>query len=326
MRIVACDTEPQNKRPTDRRQRTEGCFSVDAHHGRLEFIDASDRQIELPVSPSDSFVATTWSTAHIAWEATRVIGRDRFLYLIPEYEPLTFPAGATAMAAQESYALPHFAVFSTEPVRDHFRAMGIGVFADGCAGDVAPLSFDNAITPVDPPTVHDLRARTLRRLLFYCPAEAQATGNMFELGTIGLARAAEAGWLAGWEVNGVGSVSQQSPIELAPGVDLVILDRVESTAYARLLRAHDVGLALMATPHPSLVSLEMASAAMCTVTNSCGVKDHAWLERQSRNFVVVDPTVRAITEGIRVAVGPPTITPLASPEPDCDGRARGRKR
>jgi hypothetical protein len=135
---------------------------------------------------------------------------------------------------------------------------------------------------------------------------------MFELGMIGLARAAAAGWLTGWEVNGVGSVSReangvgsvsrQAPIELAPGVDLVVLDRVAPTAYAGLLRAHDVGLALMATPRPSFVSLEMASAALCTVTNSCGVKDQDWFERRSRNFVVVDPTATAITEGIRVAV------------------------
>ena len=35
-----------------------------------------------------------------------------------------------------------------------------------------------------------------------------------------------------------------------------------------MLRDHDVGLALMYTPHPSLVPIEMASAGMLTVTNS----------------------------------------------------------
>jgi hypothetical protein len=155
---------------------------MDAHNGQLEFIDASDRQTELPVSANDSFVATTWSTAHIAWEATRAVGRERFLYLIPEYEPLTFPAGTTSMAAQESYALPHFAVFSTEPVRDHFRALKIGVFADGRAGDVAPLSFDNAITPVTPPAVNDLRRRTSRRLLSTVPRKSRRPGTCLSWG------------------------------------------------------------------------------------------------------------------------------------------------
>jgi hypothetical protein len=144
--------------------------------------------------------------------------------------------------------------------------------------------------------------RTSRRLLFHCRPESDATRTMFELGMIGLARAAEAGWLAGWEVNGIGSVGRQPPIELAPGVDLVLLERADPQAYVALLRSHDVGLALMATPHPSLVSLEMASAAVCTVTNICGVKDRGWLEARSRNFVVTELTATAITAAIRVAL------------------------
>ena len=45
-----------------------------------------------------------------------------------------------------------------------------------------------------------------------------------------------------------------------------------------MLRGHDLGLALMLTPHPSLVPLEMASAGMATVTNSFENKTPAALE------------------------------------------------
>ena len=44
--------------------------------------------------------------------------------------------------------------------------------------------------------------------------------------------------------------------------------RAPQAGYGGFLREHDVGLALMFTPHPSLVPLEMASAGLVTVTNT----------------------------------------------------------
>ena len=57
-------------------------------------------------------------------------------------------------------------------------------------------------------------------------------------------------------------------LELGGGAALELLPRREQGGYADVLRDHDVGLALMYTPHPSLVPIEMASAGMLTVTNS----------------------------------------------------------
>ena len=61
---------------------------------------------------------------------------DRFLYLIQEYEPFTFPMGSYAALAEETYAFPHTALFSTELLRDYFRRHSLGVYADG-DGDAA---------------------------------------------------------------------------------------------------------------------------------------------------------------------------------------------
>ncbi len=70
-----------------------------------------------------------------------------------------------------------------------------------------------------------------------------------------------------------------------------LLPRADQADYARLLRAHDVGLALMYTPHPSLVPLEMASAGMVTVTNSFENKTADAMSAISSNLVTVAPTV-----------------------------------
>src|SRR5205807_669948 len=72
------------------------------------------------VSGEDSFIATTWWTAHIAAAAVQSLGAGRFVYLIQEYEPFTFPMGSYAALAAQSYRFDHYALFSTELLRDYF--------------------------------------------------------------------------------------------------------------------------------------------------------------------------------------------------------------
>jgi hypothetical protein len=257
----------------------------------------------LEVSRTDRFVATTWWTAHIAHAALQSLGGDRFLYLIQEYEPFTFPAGTYAALASESYRLPHDALFSTELLRGYFRRHEIGVYADGqAAGEDASAAFENAITAVEPPAAQELAARRTRRLLFYARPEAHAARNMFELGMLALIRAAEEGLLEGFELHGIGTVEPGQRINLGGRAVLELLPRSGQGAYAELLRDHDVGLALMHTPHPSLPPIEMASAGMLTVTNSFENKTAEAMSAISSNLVTVEPSLEGIVAGLRDAV------------------------
>jgi GT2 family glycosyltransferase len=256
----------------------------------------------LEVSRGDSFIATTWWTAHIARAALAELDRERFLYLIQEYEPFTFAMGTYAALAAESYTFPHTALFSTELLRQFFRRHKIGVFAtgteDGFAGSAV---FENAITPVRPPSVAELGSRGSRRLLFYARPEPHASRNMFELGVLGLTRAVAEGSLHGWELNGIGTVGGRQRMNLGAGAELRLLPRAGQDAYARILREHDVGLALMYTPHPSLVPIEMAAAGMVTVSNSFENKTEASLQAISTNLHAAEPTVGAIAEALSEA-------------------------
>ena len=131
---------------------------------------------------------------------------ERFLYLIQEYEPFTFPMGTYAALAGQSYELPHFALFSSELLRDYFRRHRIGVYAAGeLEGDERSASFQNAITPVRRrPLAASWPRRAPRRLLFYARPEAHAARNMFELGVLALARGgrSEGLFADGWELQG----------------------------------------------------------------------------------------------------------------------------
>ena len=210
VRIVTVD--PVGPLPSDWRVTIESYSGLHGLFDRVEVAFGRESSA-IAVARGDRFVASTWWTAHIADHATRAAGSGRFLYLIQEYEPFTFPMGSYAALAAESYAFPHFALFSSELLRDYFRRHRIGAFAAGTgAGDEASASFQNAITAVRAPTASHLRDRGTRRLLFYARPEPHAARNMFELGVIALSRAlAEGAFTGGWELHGIGTVDARPP-------------------------------------------------------------------------------------------------------------------
>jgi glycosyltransferase involved in cell wall biosynthesis len=291
-------------------ERIEGLEGI---MGSIEVEPLHDRSKALVVGPDDRFFATTWWTAQIAHRATRELGRERFLYLIGECEPLTLPLGSEAALARESYEFPHFGLFSSELLRDYFRAQRLGVFAGGVgSGGDASLAFEEAIAPIRPPTPEEMR-NSERRLLFHTRPERHSERNLFELGLLALAEAREEGTLEGWQLHGIGA---RQPGEVRYGSDLrvKILERQDQSQYADLLRGHAVGLSLMLSPHPSLVPLEMASAGMPVVTNTFENKTGEALAEISENLIAIEPTIEGVKEGIRNAVAAST---------DHDRRLRG---
>ncbi len=257
----------------------------------------------MEVGRSDGFIASTWWTAHVTQAAVAELGAGGFVYLIQEYEPMTFPMGSFAALAAQSYTFPHLALFSSELLRDYFRRHQIGVYADGAgAGDQLALDFQNAITPITAPGPDQLAGRTTRRLLFYARPEPHAARNMFELGLLALQRAvAEGIFRDGWALAGIGSLGARRRIRLGSAAELELIPRAGQDDYARVLAEHDVGLALMYTPHPSLVPLEMASAGMLTVTNTFENKTVEALGRLSTNLIAARPTVDGVVQALAQA-------------------------
>jgi hypothetical protein len=80
-----------------------------------------------------------------------------------------------------------------------------------------------------------------------------------------------------------------------------LVPRADQAAYAELLRDHDVGLSLIATPHPSLVPLEMAAAGMVVVTNTFANKDAEAMRAISTNIAAVAPTIEGVAGGLAAA-------------------------
>lgn len=303
-RIRLVTVDPVGPMPADWRRTVEAYSGLSGLFDELE-VTFGRESPRIELSRSDTFIATTWWTAHVARQALELVASDRFVYLIQEYEPFTFVMGSYAALAAQSYRFPHFGLFSSQLLRDYFRTHGIGVYAAGAAvGDAASASFENAITPVDSPSPDELARRRTRRLLFYARPEPHAARNMFELGVLALARAIEAEvFQSGWELRGIGTVENARRISLGGGASVDLVPKVEQREYASFLREHDVGLALMYTPHPSLVPIEMAAAGMLTVTSSFDNKTPESMTAISPNLITAEPTVEGIVAALcRAAV------------------------
>jgi GT2 family glycosyltransferase len=311
--VDQCDFDPELWR-----RQLQAYPGLEAFVELVELEYAFDRSKPLQVNKDDVFIATTWWTAHIAHRAVEDLGKERFLYLIQEYEPFTFPMGTFASLAGQTYSFKHYAIFSTELLRDYFRQNAIGVFSRSWeAGERDSVSFENAITSVGRMQLEDLANRTRKKFLFYARPEAHATRNMFETAVLALSQAIESGCFSGeWEFNGIGTVETSRNIQLASGISMHVMPRQSQDAYRDVLRNHDLGLSLMHTPHPSLVPIEMASAGMLVVTNTYANKTREALAAISPNIIAVPPTVDDVCHGLRQAV---------SQIEDYDRRVRGSR-
>jgi glycosyltransferase involved in cell wall biosynthesis len=299
VRVRLVTVDPVGQLPHDWKRRIESYSGLAGLFDQVE-VEFGREIAGLEVNPGDSFFASTWWTAHVAQDACQALGQEGFLYLVQEFEPMTFPWGTFSALASQSYRFPHFALFSSELLRDYFRRHQIGVYAPGTqAGDSASASFQNALTAVAPPSAHELAGRRERRLLFYARPEPHAARNMFELGILALGQALEEGaFRRGWTLHGVGSVAGARRIDLGGDAELEIMPRVLQKQYASVLTEHDVGLALMYSPHPSLVPIEMASAGLVTVTNTFENKTADALRGISENLIGAEATVQGITSAL----------------------------
>ena len=105
-------------------------------------------------------------------------------------------------------------------------------------------------------------------------------------------------------------------IELGGETALELAPRAAQQDYGALLREHDVGLALMYTPHPSLVPIEMASAGLLAVTNTFENKTAAALAEISPNLIAAEPTI----DGVAAALCDATAA-----SDDVEARVRGSR-
>lgn len=145
-------------------------------------------------------------------------------------------------------------------------------------------------------------------------ARSHADRNAYSLTVDSLSTAVCAGVFKGnWKFIGVGAARDYTIFIGSHCGRPMLFDirkNIPEPEYFKILRTGDVGLSLMISPHPSLPPLDFAAAGLVTVTNSFETKDEESLKAVSSNFIVTEPFISQIVDGLRRAVALSTDIPF----------------
>ncbi|WP_243370849.1 glycosyltransferase [Geotalea sp. SG265] len=267
--------------------------SLNQFLSKVEFVACYDSEQILSISDDDIFVATSWWTAHIAHEAALHTRYRKFIYLEQDYEPIFYEHGAYRVLAEMSYKFDFYPVFSTQLLQDFFIESRISPHNE------AGAYFNNPVLKFDLDGM-DLRrdSKGKKKLLFYGRPQPYNSRNLYPIGCLAIDRAGELGHFQEdeWEVIAIGGdVGEQI---LPSGIKIKHIGKFDLEKYRDILPQHDLGLALMDSPHPSLLPIEMASAGLFVVTNTYGIKNKEFFSHISENIMAVPPDHESLAQAL----------------------------
>ena len=255
----------------------------------LTFVPVSGSDIFLDVHNLDEFITTSW---WVTYSTLRSIEPERVTYLLQEDERMFYPHGDDRLRCQETISRADIRfLINTRLLHDFLVADGLKNIAQ-CATWFEP-AFPDAV-------FHSNTRETgaKRKLCFY--ARPNNLRNLFYRGIELLNDALLRGFLDPdkWDIVFVGKDIPR--LTLACGCEPILLGTMAWDEYATFLQTVDLGVYLMATPHPSYPPLDLAASGGVVLTNRFGSKTD--LSDYSENIIVADLDVESLLEGLRQAL------------------------
>ncbi len=299
VRLVLCSLAEFNKTSL------EDAFGPESAVGytlRNSEVVRWDEGRPLECSARDVFMGYSWFTMRMAAKVAEKVNRLP-TFFIQEYESIFYPYNSVRALCDETYSLPHHAIFNSPILENFFKRRKMSVF-DNAKTDGASISFKHTFAAIPPPTKERLASRKKKKVLFYARPEEHAARNLFELGALALIENIHDGTFDdGWEFVGIGSLQPLPEVKLAKGQTLQMFQRVSYDEYKKILSEYDIGLCLMYAPHPSVPPFEMASAGMVTITTTFEHSRTAEdLNDVSSNIVACEPTLAGVVAALKEAV------------------------
>jgi len=233
----------------------------------IPFADIANKF--LPVGESDFFIATAWWTAYNAlkiqnWQKEIFKIKNKFIYLIQDYEPSFYNWSTRYALAESTYHFPdsYIPVFNSSLLKDYFYNENYKI-SNG-------LGFE----PILNPELKKLRknnfkeVRTKKILIYGRPSVDR---NLFPIIVLALDEAMKSNIIKNWEILSAGE--EHSDISLSNNKKIKSLGKLSLENYAKVMGESSVGISLMLSPHPSYPPLEMAAYGMKVITNKFKNKD-----------------------------------------------------
>ena len=273
---------------------------LEALFDEIEMDYIGERKQPLLVSAADMCVATVWYSAHFANKIMNSLGGRPFIYLIQDYEASFFAGSSLSTQAENSYELNYHALYSTKSLMDFCVSRGIDKSAKN--GN-ARQYFNNAcsanlVTREQFMRVNGSKAK--RDFVYY--ARPGVSRNMFELAALSLGEACKQGVFSpeGWNFWSVGLGEVQ--VQLGNGIEILQLPRMTLKQYADNIGNFDLGLSLMASPHPSLLPMDLAGSGCICVTNTYATKTSDFFAEICDNIIASPPNLDDLVSALSLGV------------------------
>lgn len=265
----------------------------------LEVDYIGERKSPLQISSDDVCVATVWYSAYFAKKITEYTTNKKFVYLIQDYETAFFPGGSSFCLADATYGFDYSALFSSESLMNYFLDKDIGgVKSRG----VDCIFFNNACSAklLSKEEFFEInRGKNKKKLVFY--SRPIVNRNMFELTALAVAEAFNRGILDTDKWDCVGMGLGDAKVEMDNGVTSIALPRMNLEEYINKVAEFDVCVTLMASPHPSMIPMDLAGSGAIVVTNTFVTKTPSYFSSISQNIIASAPTLPGLLEAIAKA-------------------------
>lgn len=255
----------------------------------LTFVPISGSDAFLDVHELDEFITTSWWGTY---STLRSIAPQRITYLLQEDERMFYPNGDDRVRCQETLARTDIRfLINTQLLYDYLVGAGLPNIAT--RGTWFEPAFPDAVFHASARDPNDKR-----RLCFY--ARPHNLRNLFYRGIELLNEALVRGLIdpQRWEVVFVGRDIPK--LTLACGCEPRVLGTMNWDEYAAFLRTVDLGLYLMATPHPSYPPLDLAASSGVVLTNRFEAKQD--LSKYSENIILADLDLESLLGGMQQAL------------------------
>lgn len=264
----------------------------------VEVDYCGDRKSDITFSPNDVMVATVWYTAYFAQKLQLNLNKKKFIYLIQDYECDFYPRNSLYQIAKNTYDFDYYAFVSTKPLFNFLKKKEIKDLVEG----VNAIIYNNPAILLPIHSKNEHISKKEKNLVLY--SRPMVNRNMFELAAMALCIAYEKGIFNNenfkwnfWGM-GIGKVS----IKLSKDLELVQLPRYSLDEYYKKIGEFDLGISLMASPHPSIVPMDLAGVGCRVITNNFENKDLQYFSNISKNIISVNPTLEDLVKEIKIQV------------------------
>jgi GT2 family glycosyltransferase/glycosyltransferase involved in cell wall biosynthesis len=252
---------------------------------KLAFPDMRDFEIfirrgsDVNVIPySDISIATLWTSAYRLLKFRNTLGK---FYLIQDYEPLFYPAGASYALAEATYRFGFHGIVNSSGLYN-FLMKNYDIHAEY----FMPAVDHNIFFPNGKSSGKE---RQKLNLLFY--GRPQHDRNAFELA---IASAKKIKARLGDAIEIISAGSEWNAEEYGVSGIVTNLGLLSYHKTAELYRNTDFGLILMFTKHPSYLPIEFMASGSIVIANHN--EANTWLLKDGFNCVIVEPSPTYITE------------------------------